>query len=152
MGTQHSGLREDSNKIRSFFNYLLSHAPTPGRAIVRYRVWGGSRETYPTSFTSFPYLPFSLPYSHCPLPSTCLEFWSLAVVGTQHSGLREDSNKIRSFFNYLLSHAPTPGRAIVRYRVWGGSRVSAAPNNRARLTLQSQSTLPPLHVVIDWHP
>ena len=40
--------------------------------------------------------------------STCLEFWSPAVVGTQHSGLREDNNKINSLFNYLfLSHAPT---------------------------------------------
>ena len=55
-------------------------------------------------------------------------------MGAQHSGLREDNNKINSLFNYLLSHALTAGRAIVRYRVWGGSRVSAAPNNRARLT------------------
>ena len=55
-------------------------------------------------------------------------------MGTQHSGLREDNNKTISLFNYLLSHAPTAGRAIVRYRVWGGNRVSAAPNNRARLT------------------
>ena len=55
-------------------------------------------------------------------------------MGTQHSGLREDNDKINSLFNYLLSHALTAGRAIVRYRVWGGSRVSAAPNNRARLT------------------
>ena len=56
-------------------------------------------------------------------------------MGTQHSGLREDINKINSLFNCLLSHAPTAGRTIVRYRgVWGGSRVSAALNNRARLT------------------
>ena len=55
-------------------------------------------------------------------------------MGTQHSGLRENNNKINSLFNYLLSHASTAGRAIVRYRVWGGSRVSAAPNNSARLT------------------
>ena len=52
----------------------------------------------------------------------------------QHSGLREDNNKINSLFNYPLSHALTAGRAIVPYRVWRGSRASAAPNNRARLT------------------
>ena len=54
-------------------------------------------------------------------------------MGTQYSGLREDNDKIISLFNYLLSHAPTAGRPIVRYTVWGGSRVSAASNNRARL-------------------
>ena len=27
MGTQHSGLCEDNNKINSLFNYLSSHAP-----------------------------------------------------------------------------------------------------------------------------
>ena len=52
-------------------------------------------------------------------------------MGTQHSGLREDNDKINLLFNYLLSHALTAGRAIVHFRVWGGSRVSAAPNNRA---------------------
>ena len=55
-------------------------------------------------------------------------------MDTQHSGLREDNNKINSLFNHLLSHAPTAVWAIVRYRVWGGSHVPAAPNNRARST------------------
>ena len=90
----------------------------------------------PRSLLSFPSLPLSLPYFHCHFPPLIylLGVWSLAVVGTQHSRLREDNNKIISLFNYLLSHAATAGRSIFRYRVWGGSRVSAAPNNRARLT------------------
>ena len=49
-----------------------------------------------SSILSFPF--FDLP---------AWEVWSLAVVGTQHSGLREDNNKINSLFNHLLSHAPT---------------------------------------------
>ena len=51
---------------------------------------------------------FLLPF--CPFPSLIylLGVWSLAVVGTQHSGLREDNNNINSLFNYLFSsHAPT---------------------------------------------
>ena len=43
-------------------------------------------------------------------PSSILSFpfFDLPVVGTQHSGLREDNNKIISLFNYLFSsHAPT---------------------------------------------
>ena len=63
-------------------------------------------------------------------------------MSTQHSGLREDNNEINLLFNYLLSHALTAVRAIVRYRVWGGSRVSAAPNNRARLTACRWCSLP----------
>ena len=55
-------------------------------------------------------------------------------MGTQHSGLRDDNSKINSLSKYLLSHAPTAGRAIVRYRVWGRSHGSAASNDRARLT------------------
>ena len=55
-------------------------------------------------------LSFFFPSSICPFPSLIylLGVWSLAVVGTQHSGLREDNNNINSLFNYLFSsHAPT---------------------------------------------
>ena len=53
---------------------------------------------------------FFFPSSICPFSSLIylLGVWSLAVVGTQHSGLREDNNNINSLFNYLFSsHAPT---------------------------------------------
>ena len=52
--------------------------------------------------------PRSLPFSLSLFLSTYLKFWSLAVVvGTRHSGLREDNSQIKASFNYFLSHAPT---------------------------------------------